>query len=97
MLGQSSQSQHSRRTGEEGADYLQSNFNGENGSENNVKIKQNLQNKEKQGGDGGSRGGQRGPRGESHSRSTEPSRLRRGNESGARGLGTALVPKAPDG
>lgn len=32
--------------------YLQSNFNGENGSENNVKIKQNLQNKKKQGGDG---------------------------------------------
>lgn len=32
--------------------YLQSNFNGENGSENNVKIKQNLQNKKKHGGNG---------------------------------------------
>lgn len=32
--------------------YLQSNFNGENGSKNNIKIKQNLQNKKKQGGDG---------------------------------------------
>jgi hypothetical protein len=32
--------------------YLQSNFNGENGSKNNVKIKQNLQNKKKHSGDG---------------------------------------------
>lgn len=39
--------------------YLQSNFNGENGSENNVKIKQNLQNKKKQGGDGVGREGSR--------------------------------------
>lgn len=36
--------------------YLQSNFNGENGSKNNIKIKQNLQNKEKQGGDGEGKG-----------------------------------------
>lgn len=39
-----------------GGVYLQSNFNGENGSKNNIKIKQNLQNKEKQGGDGEGKG-----------------------------------------
>lgn len=42
--------------------YLQSNFNGENGSENNVKIKQNLQNKNKQ--DGGGWAGHKQERGE---------------------------------
>lgn len=54
--------------------YLQSNFNGENGSKNNIKIKQNLQNKKKQGGDGvekgrqqeGGRGQQCSPEKESH-------------------------------
>lgn len=42
--------------------YLQSNFNGENGSENNVKIKQNLQNKNKQDGEGGQDTSRKGER-----------------------------------
>lgn len=40
--------------------YLQSNFNGENGGKNNVKIKQNLQNRNKQDGEGGVGGHKQG-------------------------------------